>query len=259
MSIKPQLLEKKIGDLLDVFYSKRSVALDDLKLINTLKRKNPYLYRAVGVSDASEIVEEILRAHVSSSDETLFGNEFFEPLAKWVAENANPAHTVNTSDGEGADITITTTTSVMPIAVKSGVNVFNADSKKKQGENFAALNKRLQKLRLHFDPVVGYCYGRKQQSARNKVNFKELAGQAFWELLTNENDFYLRIVRMMGEKPGVHRPSFQQSFDQAKNRFAKEFLIDFSDENGAINWDKLLEFNSGSIKPQAKKSASKKK
>lgn len=252
MAIDAVLLENKIDQLLDVFYSKRSVALNDLKLINTLKRKNPYLYRATGVADASEIVEEILRAHVSSSDETLFGNEFFEPLAKWVAQQAYPSnsHTVNTSDGEGVDITITTATSVMPIAVKSGVNVFNADSKKKQGENFSALNKRLLKLALHFDPVVGYCYGRKRQSARSKVNFRELAGQAFWELLTKESDFYLRIVRLMGEKPIQHRPVFQESFDMAKNRFSREFLLDFSDENGAINWDKLVEFNSGI--PQAK-------
>ena len=75
MTITPNLLENKISELLDIFYSKRSIALNDLKLINTLKRKNPYLYRAVGVSDASEIVEEILRAHVSSFDETLFGSE----------------------------------------------------------------------------------------------------------------------------------------------------------------------------------------
>lgn len=256
MTIDAAILESKIGELLDTFYSKRSAALNDLKLINTLKRKNPYLYRAAGVADASEIVEEILRAHVSSSDETLFGNDFFEPLAKWVAEQASPVetHKVNTSDGEGVDITITTAKSVMPIAVKSGVNVFNADSKKKQGENFAALNKRLLKLALHFDPVVGYCYGKKQQSARSKVNFRELAGQAFWELITNENDFYLRIVRLMGEKPLEHRPIFQQSFDQAKNRFAKEFLVDFSNESGAINWDKLLEFNSGAVVPKPSKS-----
>lgn len=143
----------------------------------------------------------------------------------------------------------------MPIAVKSGVNVFNADSKKKQGENFSALNKRLLKLALHFDPVVGYCYGRKQQSIRSKVNFRELAGQAFWELITKENDFYLRIVRLMGEKPIEHRPSFQQSFDQAKNRFVREFLLDFSDENGAINWNKLLAFNSGIERPQRPKKA----
>lgn len=258
MTIDASLLENKIGDLLDVFYSKRSVALNGLKLINTLKRKNPYLYRAAGVADASEIVEEILRAHVSSSDETLFGNEFFEPLAKWVAQQANPNHTIATSDGEGVDITITTSISVMPIAVKSGVNVFNADSKKKQGENFATLNRRLLKLALHFDPVVGYCYGRKQQSSRSKVNFRELAGQAFWELITDENDFYLRIVRLMGQKPIEHRPAFQQSFDQAKNRFTKEFLLDFSDESGAINWDRLLEFNSGVERPKIAKKQNKK-
>lgn len=255
MTINANLLEQKIAELLDIFYRKRSVALNDLKLINTLKRKNPYLYRAVGVADASEIIEEILRAHVSSSDETLFGNEFFEPFAKWVAQQANSihTHTVSTSDGEGVDITITTATSVMPIAVKSGVNVFNADSKKKQGENFASLNKRLHKLALHFDPVVGYCYGRKQQSVRSKVNFRELAGQTFWALLTNESDFYLRIVRLMGIKPIEHRPVFQQSFDEAKNRFTKEFLLDFSNENGSINWDKLLAFNSGTERPKPPK------
>ena len=252
MPIDENLLKDKIEELLSVFYTKRTVALNDLKLIKTLTRKNPYLYRATGVSDASEIVEAILRAHVSSSDETLFGNEFFEPLVKWVAQQAFPSnkYTVSTSDGEGVDIMISSDTFSMPIAVKSGVNVFNAASKKKQGENFATLRKRLHKLAIHFDPVVGYCYGRKKQSKSSTVNFKELAGQAFWELVTHENDFYLKIVRLMGEKPIEHCPIFQQSFDQAKNRFTKEFLLDFSDENGAINWNKLLEFNSATEKPK---------
>lgn len=44
----------------------------------------------------------------------------------------------------------------------------------------------------------------------------------------------------MGTKPIEYRPSFQLAFDQAKNRFVKEFLLDFSDDNGAIDWDELL-------------------
>ncbi|WP_343586158.1 PmeII family type II restriction endonuclease [Herbaspirillum sp.] len=248
--IGADVLENKVAALLDAFYKKRSAALGDLKLVNTLKRKNPYLYRAVGVSDASQIVEEILKAHVSSSDETLFGNEFFEPLATWVAAESNPHHIVDTSHGEGVDISIKTNSSVMAIAVKSGVNVFNADSKKKQGENFSALNKRLHKLALHFDPIVGYCYGRKQSTGRSKVNFRELAGQAFWELITDDENFYLRIVRVMGEKPLEHRPEFQSAFDKAKNRFVKEFLDNFSTKEGAIDWDKLIAFNSGKERPK---------
>lgn len=254
MIVSSERLSAKIGDLLDNFYRRRSAKLDELQLIQALQRKNPYLFRATGVSDASEIVEEILRAFTSSSDETLFGNEFFEPLAKWVAEEANSrsTHTVAASDGEGVDVTITSDRYVMPIAVKSGINVFNAASKKKQGENFESLRKRLHKLALHFDPVVGYCYGRKA-SRESTRNFRELAGQAFWELLTGEEDFYLRIVRMMGEKPSLHRPQFQTSFDLAKNRFVKQFLVEFSDDAGAIHWEKLLAFNSGKTRPKRTK------
>jgi hypothetical protein len=250
--ISSESLERKIAELLDNFYAKRAGALNELKLNKALQRKNPYLYRATGVADAGEIVEEILRAFVSSSDETLFGNEFFEPLAKWVSRNAHAleSHDVVTSDGEGVDVTISNDRSIMPIAVKSGVNVFNADSKKKQGENFSALQKRLNKLGKHFDPVVGYCYGRKNQSPRSKVNFRELAGQAFWDFVTGDNDFYLRIVRLMQQKPVKHRPAFQEAFDRAKNRFTKEFLNEFSDNSGAIDWDKLLAFNSGKERPK---------
>jgi hypothetical protein len=252
MNIDSKRLEEKVGELLDTFYRRRSAKLDELKLIQALQRKNPYLFRATGVVDASEIVEEILRAFTSSSDETLFGNEFFEPLAKWVAEESNSrlTHRVTTSEGEGVDVSIQTDKFVMPIAVKSGTNVFNAASKKKQGENFESLRKRMHKLGLHFDPVVGYCYGRKAQR-EGMHSFRELAGQAFWELLSGDSDFYLRIARVMNEKPVHHRPQFQRSFDQAKNRFVKEFLTDFSDDLGAIDWDRLLAFNSGKEKPKS--------
>ncbi|MFT0534204.1 PmeII family type II restriction endonuclease [Castellaniella hirudinis] len=128
MTIDSDDLEIKISELLSNFYQKRIESLQGLQLDRTLKRKNPYLYRATGTVDAAEIVEELLRAHVSSSDETLFGNEFFEPLAKWVAEKANPSDRVTTSHGEGIDISIESDDIIKGIAIKSGVNVFNAQS-----------------------------------------------------------------------------------------------------------------------------------
>lgn len=245
-------LQEKIAELLEVFFSKRRESLKNLKLINTLGRKNPYLYRAAGVADASEIVEEILRAHVSSSDETIFGNDFFEPLAVWSAKEANPDATVMTSDGEGVDVTMQIPSEgvVRPIAVKSGVNVFNAASKKKQGENFASLNRRLAKIALRFDPVVGYCYGRKRQSTKSKATFREVAGQNFWEMLTGDSQFYIKIATYMLDTPVDCRPDFQKAFDEAKNRFVLEFLKEFSNENGSINWDKLIAFNSAYEKPK---------
>jgi hypothetical protein len=266
--IDPDKLEEKISELLDSFYDTRLKSLQDLPLRGTLARKNPYLYRAVGVADASEIIEQILTAFVSSSDETRFGNEFFEPLTKFVAQEANIGNAgtvVDTSHGEGVDIHMScdgsngTMAYDMPIAVKSGINVFNSDSKKKQGDNFESLRKRLQKLKRHFDPVVGYCYGRKQQRSNSKAKFRELAGHAFWTLLTGEPDFYLRVVGLMKQKPLEHKPKFQEEFDKAKNRFTKEFLEIFSTPDGSINWDKLVEFNSGPKISKPKKKRPKKK
>ncbi len=242
-------LEKKIGELLTNFYARRIQALGSLQLGKTLKRKNPYLYKAIGTVDATEIVEELLRAHISSSDETLFGNEFFEPLAKWVAKAANPSYNVAISHGEGIDITIETETVIMGVAVKSGTSVFNAQSKRKQALDFHALRRRLQKATQRFDPIVTYCYGRKQQRAKSTTEFQEMAGQATWELLTGESDFYLRVIHLMQERPAEHRPIFQAEFDKAKNRFARDLLLDFSTQDGSINWDKLARYNSSKEQP----------
>ncbi len=45
-----------------------------------MKCKNPYLYRAKAMQSATEIVDSVLTAFVSSSEETIFGNYFLSRL-----------------------------------------------------------------------------------------------------------------------------------------------------------------------------------
>ena len=52
----PRGLEELIGRLLDEFYAQRIAKLSGLKLRDTLKRKTPYLFRAVRSRTASEAV-----------------------------------------------------------------------------------------------------------------------------------------------------------------------------------------------------------
>lgn len=75
-------LKKLIARCLQDFYDRRLQRLETLKLKDYLKRKNPYLYKAIGTEKASEIVEEILSAYIVASDEGIFGDAFFEPIAK---------------------------------------------------------------------------------------------------------------------------------------------------------------------------------
>lgn len=237
-SITPGEIELKISNLLDDFYYRRMEKIKTLKLKDTLKRKNPYMYRAIGVEKASEIVEGLLSAYMSSSDEGIFGDAFFEPLAKFVSGGV-------VSPSEGVDVAKESDEVYTAIAVKSGPSVFNAQSRKRQIDDFKALENRLRKLRKHFDPVVGYSYGKKQQKKTGTAPFRELSGQVFWEELTGDPDFYLKIIRLMKTKPQEHLPIYLQAWDAAVNRFTLEFIQDFCNEDGTIDWEKLVEFNSG--------------
>ena len=248
--IDGKALEKKLGELLDIFYSKRKDTLQNLKLIPTLKRKNPYLYRATGVATGSEIIQQVMAAFISSSDETIFGNEFFEPIAKWAAaESAKTREntTVTVGGAAGVDIAVEDAICYIALAVKSGTKVFNAQSRSQQETEFQALRSRLSKIKKQFRTVVGYGYGRKTKRISAARNYEEVAGQNFWELVTGESDFYLRIVKYMEEKPKEHAAEFKEEFAKTENRLVKEFLFHFAKDDGSIDWEKLTEFNSGAL------------
>lgn len=220
------------------FYTALNKKLDSINLSKILKRKNPYLYKAKGLTNATEIVDGILSAYVSSSEETLFGNTFFEPIAI-VVSGGQKAVT------EGIDITVDKDNTIYSIAVKSGTSVFNADSRKRQEQNFQAAQKRAQQAHRAFMPIIGYGYGKKSSSSTNGKFYIELAGKDFWQWLTGDPDFYTKIVDYMGEKPTEFATSFAESYNRAQNRLVRDFTLSYCNEDGSINWPKLLKFNSG--------------
>ncbi len=234
--------EKQLNDAvqtrLNEFYARRIAKLSTLQLKRTLRRKNPFLFKAVGLLDANEIIERLLNDFMSSSDETIFGDAFFEPLAKDLG-NGSPSPT------EGVDIVIETDTAYKAIAVKSGPSVFNAQSRRRQNQEFQALRSRMMKLQKHFEAIVGYSYGRKNSDPNENKIFKELSGQVFWSELTGDPDCYIKIIESMRSLPSQHKELFNEEWAKAKNRFSKEFITDFCDDDGMINWNRLLKFNSG--------------
>lgn len=202
--------------------------MDTLKLKDFLKRKNPYLYKAIGTEKASEIVEEILAAYMIASDEGIFGDAFFEPIAKMVCRGI-------VSPSEGVDIAIETRNKYIAVAVKSGPNIFNASQKKRQNDEFNLLRSRLLKLHKQFDALVGHCYGKmKTEPSKTKI-YRDRSGQAFWKEITGESDFYLKLIRLMKNEPSKHRVIYKKAWAAAVNRFTA----------GSINWEKLVQFNSG--------------
>jgi hypothetical protein len=234
-----EAIVKAIADALDNFYTSLIAKVDDLNIKKVLKRKNPYLFRAKAMNGAAQIVDAILAAFVSSSEETIFGNVFFEPIAVASAQGQKAL-------AEGIDVMVERGDAIYAIAVKSGTSVFNADSRKKQEQNFMAAGKLAQQAKKRFVPIIGYGYGRKKTTNRGLPKFYiELAGKEFWTELTGDDEFYIKLIRFMADLPEKYVSQFDESYQKAANRLVKEFTNEFCNSDGCIDWEKLVEFNSG--------------
>ena len=230
---------KAVAAALDEFYLNLIKKLDNLNVKSVMRRKNPYLFRAKGIIGASQIVDALLSAFVSSSEETIFGNVFFEPIATAAAQGQKAL-------AEGVDIMVERGNTVYAIAVKSGTSVFNASSRKKQEQNFMAAQKLAKQAKKRFVPIVGYGYGRKRATDRGLPKFyMELAGQEFWAELTGDDDFYLKLIRYMDALPRKYVEDFDIVYQKAANKLVREFTIEFCCDDGSIDWEKLVRFNSG--------------
>lgn len=238
-SYNEQAIVEAIATALDAFYSSLIAKVNSLNIKSIMKRKNPYLFRAKAMNGAAQIVDAILAAFISSSEETIFGNVFFEPIACAAAQGQKAL-------AEGVDIMVERDNTIYAIAVKSGTSVFNADSRKKQEQNFMAASKLAQQAKKRFVALIGYSYGKKKASSRGLPKFySELAGKEFWTELTGDEEFYIKLIRLMDRLPEKYVEDFDEAYQKAANRLVKEFTIEFCNDDGGIDWEKLVRFNSG--------------
>jgi len=228
-------LEALISRCLSDFYDRRLQKVRELKLRTFLRRKNPYLFRALGIQKASEIVHRLLMDYISASDETMFGQAFFEPIAR-IASGGKA------SDAEGVDFVMESGKTFKAVALKSGPQPYNASQKKRQSQEFLAVRSRLYKLHKQFDPILGHAYGRVGSKPGRDLIYRDVSGQAFWHEITRDPDFYLKLVRLMREEPAKHKKEYGPAWDAAENRFTKEFIDDFCYPDGNIDWEKLVRF-----------------
>jgi hypothetical protein len=240
-------LERLVHERLDEFYRRRLDKLTGLKLQETLKKKNPYLFRAIGVEKASEIVELILSAYMSSSEETIFGEAFFEPIARAACKGLP-------SGGTGIDVLIETEDEYTVVSVKSGPHWGNASQMARLRQDFETQRSIFtnRKMKKQFRALLAHCYGRKYGEPGPTRMYSIRSGQAFWEEITGDSDFYLKLIRLMDDYPAAHRAAYDKAWSKAVNRFEKEFLIRFSTEAGSIDWEELVRFNSGKNKYQSR-------
>lgn len=222
------------------FHAKRLASLQKLKLKTVLKRKNPYLFKAKNLLTASDLVKTLLDAHLSSQEETIFG-DFLEELAIYINGQIFGG---KKSSSEGVDLEFDRDGIRYLLSIKSGPNWGNSSQIKKMQDNFAKARKVLHtgNSKLHVQAVNGCCYG--QDSQPNKDNYRKLCGQRFWAFISGDETLYTRLIEPIGHRAKEKNEGFLKQYAKVTNLFAQEFMQDFC-VDGEIEWVKLVEFNSG--------------
>jgi len=132
------------------------------------------------------------------------------------------------------------------VSVKSGPNWGNSSQQKKLAQDLrdAVIRVRQSRVAATVEPVLGICYG-KTRTTYTKRGYLKVVGQNFWYLISESQDLYTDIIEPIGYRAKEHNDAFYRQKDRVVNRFTKQFLDEFCDSTGAIDWVELVEFNSG--------------
>ncbi len=235
-------LNEYVNENIIDFHERRIKILEELKLDKVLK-KNPYLFKAKNINFAGELILGLLDAFLSSSEEKLFG-DFLEGLAIYVAETTCGGHK---SHAPGTDLEFFHNGIHYIISIKSGPNWGNSSQQDKLEQDLRNAVTRVKQAKRggNVQPVLGICYGKAKTSYLR--GYMKIVGQNFWYLISENKHLYTDIVEPIGYRAREHNEAFLIEKGKVVNRFTKDFIDRFCGEDGAIDWIKVVEFNSGNF------------
>jgi len=225
------------------FHEKRLVKLATLKLDVVLKRKNPYLFKAKAIVSAPNLVEQLLLAHLSSQEETLFG-AFLEGLAVHICGHAFGGRKSTT---EGIDLEFSRDGKRYIVSIKSGPNWGNSSQIAKMAQHFDKA-RRIAGPGQHIVAVNGCCYGKDASPVKETGNYLKLCGQDFWYLISGEPLLYQEIIEPLGFEARRRNDEFEEAFARLHTTFTTQFTHEFCRADGAIDWPKIVQMNSGAAR-----------
>ena len=243
--ITQQEITDYVAANIQVFHQKRLDSLQKLKLMEVVRQKNPYLFKAKNINTAQDFVKGILDARLSSQEETIFGG-FLEELAIFISAQVYGGQK---SSAEGIDLEFEKDNIRYIVSIKSGPNWGNSSQVSKLRDNFRKAKRILRTniLSTNVVAVNGCCYGKIRET--DKGDYLKLCGQKFWEFISGDNSLYTDIIEPLGHQAKEKNEQFMQEYAKVINKFTAEFLGKFCDAEGNMLWEKVVKFNSAAYTP----------
>jgi len=225
------------------FHDKKLAKIRELTLNTIIRRKNPYLFRAKGSNSANDYIKAVLDASLSSGEESNFG-DFIEDVAVYVA---GQVYEGRKSGIRGIDLEIEDGQRKFLITIKSGPNWGNSGQKADLVKSFQTATKILRTsgglANVDIQCIEGCCYG--ADDAPIKPTHQRLCGQRFWKFISGgDENLYRELIEPLGHNAAERAKELQFEYDAKLNALTAAFVDQFCDV-GVINWDRLIQFNSG--------------
>lgn len=233
-------VKQYVNENIGKFHTKKIQSLDRLKLLDVLKRKNPYLYKAKNVLTSEAIVKGIVDAHISSNEETIFG-DWLEELSIFINRNVFNGWK---SGIPGIDLEFNNEHVRYIVNIKSGPNWGNKSQIEKMQSDFLSAKRTLRtsNSNIHVVAVNGCCYGRCVKPDRG--DYFKYCGQKFWAFISGDDNLYIDIIDPIGYNARIRNDEYNELYSRKINLFTSEFSRLFCKENGDIDWTKILKFSS---------------
>jgi hypothetical protein len=205
---------------------------------------NPYFlafFRIREPISAGSLLQGLLQAFLSSSEEKLFG-DFLENLAVFIAGKTCGGHK---STAPGVDLEFIHNGIHYVVSIKSGPNWGNSSQQNRLEQDLknAVMRVKQSKFGTNVQPVLGICYGKTKTGFLR--GYLKVVGQNFWYLISENKDLYTDIIKPISCRATEYNEQFYEEKSGLLNRFTKQFIERFCDNTGDIDWSKLVEFNSG--------------
>ena len=234
-------IEEYADNTIFFFQKKRLDFLLSITFADFFDNQNPYLLYTQQTKTIAQIIHYWIDMEIYKNEETIFG-DWLEGLAIFINEKVYDGRK---SGIPNIDLEFDNKEVRYIVTIKSGPNWGNSSQISKMIADFKTAKKTLRtsNSQLNITAVNGCCYG--IDNNPDKGDYFKYCGQKFWAFISGNENLYLEIIEPLGHKAKERNEEFQKSYTQMINKFTKEFSNTYCNDNGEIDWKKLVKFNSG--------------
>ena len=216
------------SDVIKPFYETRFNRLEPANVTAIFKAKNPYLFKAKNTETAGDLAKNILDAYLSSQEETIFGR-LMEELAIHICSKVFDGKKAEEGKYKSIDLIFDRDGKTYIVSIKSGPNWGNADQVGAMISNLGKAKKLIKEEtgNSKLVSVNGCMYGRDNQRKIHKVSllsYHKICGQAFWELISGDNELYKKIIQPLDAEVKKRSGEFKELYTKKINEMTKEIV-----------------------------------